>query len=164
MTLMLGVLSTPLLAQQVSDEQRAAIKSACRGDYASVCSGVPTGGTPALQCLQQHSQQVSGGCQKALAAVAPASPAPSPAAAQAATPGVTAGATPAVTSAATPQAPRAAQPREEARILRAECGEDFHKLCADVAVGAGRGATCLRAHAASLSPRCSSALSSLAPK
>lgn len=154
-----------VFAQQVTDEQRSAIKSACRGDYSSVCSGVPTGGMPALQCLQQHSQQVSSGCQKALSAVSPSASASTPPAATApsATPAAPAAVAPAAATAGSAPA-RAASPREEARVLRSECGADFQKLCASVAVGGGRGAACLRAHASELSPRCSSALSSMAPK
>src|SRR5690242_17296484 len=49
--------------------QAAAIRSACRGDYPKVCAGVPTGGAPALECLDKNKAKVSANCGKALAAV-----------------------------------------------------------------------------------------------
>src|SRR3984957_17406760 len=47
----------------------AAIRSACRSDYSRVCAGVPTGGAPALQCLEKNRSRVSAACQKAVAVV-----------------------------------------------------------------------------------------------
>jgi len=60
----------PLAAQQLTDAQRSAIKSACRGDYQNVCASVPPGTKDSLQCLVQHSDQVSSGCRAALAPAA----------------------------------------------------------------------------------------------
>ena len=60
-------LATPSLAQQPTQAQISAIRSACRGDYMANCAGVPTGGQAALQCLQQHAGSVSAGCRNALA-------------------------------------------------------------------------------------------------
>ena len=40
--------SAQALAQQPTQQQANAIRSSCRGDYMNVCSGVPTGGMPAL--------------------------------------------------------------------------------------------------------------------
>ena len=74
--LLAGAAAAP--AQQPSQAQIGAIKQSCRSDYMKQCSGVPTGGTAALQCLQQHAAATSPGCQRALAAVSP--PAPSSAA------------------------------------------------------------------------------------
>jgi hypothetical protein len=83
----LVVFAAPALAQQPTQAQIGAIRGACRGDYQSVCTGVPTGGQAALQCLQQHAAGVSSGCREALAAVggvqprtATATPAPAAAA------------------------------------------------------------------------------------
>jgi hypothetical protein len=146
-----------LAAQQLSDAQRSAIRSACRGDYQQVCSSVPTGTKDSLQCLLQHSQQVSPDCRDALAPVAANS---------AAAPTVS-GASAAAASAAPAAAPAAAQPltpREQARALRSKCGGDFQKLCSDVQLGGGRAAACLRAHAAELTPACRAALPAAAPQ
>jgi hypothetical protein len=146
----------PALTQQLTDAQRSAIKSACRGDYQNVCASVPPGTKDALQCLVQHSDQVSAGCR---AALAPAT--------------ATAGTAPASTNAAAPAAATAApaatappahqlSPREEAHLLRSKCGGDFQKFCASVQLGGGRGVACLRQHAADLTPDCRGALQSAA--
>ncbi|MGN9273764.1 hypothetical protein ACTMO5_15120, partial [Enterococcus faecium] len=41
-------------AGKPSSAQISAIRSACRSDYPKVCAGVPTGGAPALQCLEKN--------------------------------------------------------------------------------------------------------------
>src|ERR1700686_4572544 len=51
-----------------SSAQISAIRSACRSDYPKVCAGVPTGGAPALECLEKNKARVSASCQKAVAA------------------------------------------------------------------------------------------------
>ncbi|MBS0578765.1 MAG: hypothetical protein JSR36_05825 [Proteobacteria bacterium] len=148
----------PAMAQ-VSDAQRSAIKSACRGDYMKVCSSVPTGTQASLQCLEQHSAQVSPGCQSALAAVTPA-------AAPVAAPAMAAAVTPAPVPAAAVPAAAAGMPMtqgEKARLLRRDCAPDFERLCAGLGVGGGRGAACLKGHAAELTPICRTALMSVAP-
>jgi hypothetical protein len=159
---LLLVLCTPALAQ-LSDAQRSAIKSACRGDYMSVCSSVPTGTQASLQCLVQHSQNVSPGCRDALApAMPPAAGAP-PAGPAASAPSAAAPAPTAPAAAPAAAAPAAGlAPRDEARVVRANCGSDLQKFCADVRLGGGRALQCLRTHATELTPTCQSTLSSLA--
>jgi hypothetical protein len=138
-----------LAAQQLTDAQRSAIKSACRSDYQNVCANVPPGTKDSLQCLVQHSDQVSAGCRNALAPAA-ASAAAAPAAATA--------------SAATTTTPaHPLSPREQAHALRSQCGGDFQKFCPAVPLGGGRGVACLREHAAELTPACRGALMSAAP-
>src|SRR3954465_4532425 len=63
-------------AKQPTDAQVSAIRSACRSDYPKVCAGVPTGGAPALECLEKNKARVSAGCGKALAAAGGGSAAP----------------------------------------------------------------------------------------
>lgn len=153
-------LCAQVFAQQLTDAQRSAIKSACRGDYMKVCSSVPTGTQASLQCLVQHTQDVSAGCRSALA---PATPSTTPVAATPA--GTSAAAAPATAApAAAAVAPPAQQmsPRDEARVVRANCGSDLQKFCPEVRLGGGRALGCLRTHAADLSPSCQSTLSSLA--
>jgi hypothetical protein len=149
--LLLGACAS-LAAQQLSDAQRSAIKSACRGDYQKVCASVPPGTKDSLQCLVQHSAEVSAGCREALAPAASSSTAAAPAA-------------PASTAAAAPAAAagQPLSPRQEAHVLRTQCGADFQKLCSNVQVGGGRGAACLRAHQAELTPACRSALAGASP-
>ena len=163
---LLGIAAAATLtAQQLTDAQRSAIKSACRGDYQNVCASVAPGTKEALQCLVQHNQQVSPGCRDALApATATASAAPASGAAPAATAGSATGAASASGAASAPggvPAPRLS-PREEAHVLRSQCGADFQKLCPSVPLGGGRGVGCLRAHAADLTPGCRQALMSAA--
>ena len=154
----LGAACAPALAQ-MSDAQRSAIKSACRGDYMNVCASVPTGTQASLQCLQQHSSQVSSGCQSALAAVAPA-PAAAAAPNAAVAPAATGAAAAASATATTPAAAPMSQ-GEKARLLRRDCGSDFEKFCPGVGLGGGRGNACLKMHASDLSASCKSALGSM---
>ena len=46
--------STAAPAGQPTSAQISAVRSACRSDYPKVCAGVPTGGAPALQCLEKN--------------------------------------------------------------------------------------------------------------
>jgi hypothetical protein len=139
-----------------SSAQIAAIRSACRSDYPKVCAGVPTGGAPALQCLDKNKSKVSAGCGKALAATGGGTAAP-------------AGGTPAAAATAAPEPAPAAvlvlrpmRPREELFVLRSACGGDVRALCAGVAPGGGRIMQCLATQAASLSPACSQVLAQFA--
>src|SRR6186713_210092 len=66
-------------AGQPSSAQVSAVRSACRSDYPKVCAGVPTGGAPALQCLDKNKAKLSPACEKAVTAAvggaaAPAAP------------------------------------------------------------------------------------------
>jgi len=141
----LGLCTGHVLAQQPSQAQIGAIKSSCRGDYMNVCSNVPTGGQAALQCLQQHSGRVSGGCQAALAAIN-APPGGSPAAQTGA-------------PAAAMLPPPGPMPiRAELRLLRMDCGPDYRALCQGVQPGGGRALGCLYSHGQQLRPVCRSAL------
>ncbi len=135
------------LAQQPTPQQASAIKSSCRGDYMNVCASVPTGGMAALQCLQQHSGQVSAGCQSALAAVS----------APGGQPAMPPGTAPAVMPAPMP-APGPMPMRAELRLLRADCGADYQRYCSWVQPGGGRAIGCLVSHGPQLRPACRSAL------
>ena len=143
-------------AKKPTDAQIAAIRSACRSDYPKVCAGVPTGGAPALQCLDKNKANVSSGCQQALnaagggAAPAAGGSAGAPAAGSAAAP---AAAAPAVIVL------RPMRPREELFVLRSACGGDVRSLCGGVAPGGGRIVQCLATNAGSLSPECKDVLS-----
>ena len=65
----------PALAQKPTQAQIGAIRQACRSDYQTHCSNVPTGGSAALACLQQNAQSVSAPCQQALGAAGGSAPA-----------------------------------------------------------------------------------------
>jgi hypothetical protein len=146
-------------AKKPSSAQVSAIRSACRSDYPKVCAGVPTGGAPALQCLEKNKAKLSAGCEKAVSAAsggagAPAAGGGAPAAAAAA-------------PASAPAAPtvivlRPMRPREELFVLRSACGGDVRTLCGGVAPGGGRIVQCLATQAASLSPACKDVLGQFA--
>jgi hypothetical protein len=67
LTLLVG--TAPALAQHPTQAQTSALRQACRNDYMTHCSNVPTGGVEALQCLERHETAVSMPCQQALAAL-----------------------------------------------------------------------------------------------
>ena len=146
--------------QRPTSAQISAIRSACRSDYPKVCAGVPTGGAPALQCLEKNEARLSASCRKAVAAV---SGGVAPSAAGGAAP-ATAGATP--TSAPAAAAPmlalRPLRPREVLFVMRSACGEDVQALCPGVAPGGGRIVECLVAQSAKLSPACRGVLDQFA--
>jgi outer membrane biosynthesis protein TonB len=100
--LALIAVSSPALAQQPTQQQIDAIRSNCRSDFLSNCSGVPRGGPEAVRCLKDHLAKLSPGCNAAVSAITPA-PAPKVAAP---TPAPAAPAAPP----AAPAAPPAAQP------------------------------------------------------
>ena len=148
----------PPAAGQPSSAQISAIRSACRSDYPKVCSGVPTGGAPALQCLEKNKGKLSPACEQAVAAAGGGGAAPAAGSAPAA-------AAPAATgAAAAPAAPtvivlRPMRPREELFVLRSACGADVRTICGGVAPGRGRIVQCLATNAGSLSPACQDVLS-----
>jgi hypothetical protein len=148
-------------AKKPTDAQVSAIRSACRSDYQKVCAGVPTGGAPALQCLEKNKAKVSAPCQQAVNA---ASSGAAPAASGGAS---TSTATAAPGTAAPAAAPtvivlRPMRPREELFVLRSACGADVRTLCGGVAPGGGRIVQCLATQAASISPACKDVLAQFA--
>ncbi len=78
-----ALLSTLILSAsataQVSSAQQSAMRSNCRNDFMSLCSGVTPGGEEALGCLQTHLTSLSPGCKKVVGSTmhgaAPAAPA-----------------------------------------------------------------------------------------
>jgi hypothetical protein len=148
-------------AKKPSDAQVAAIRSACRSDYQKVCAGVPTGGAPALQCLEKNKAKVSAPCQQAVNAASggTATPAAAGAPAATATPGAAAPA-----AAPTALVLRPMRPREELFVLRSACSADVRSLCGGVAPGGGRIIQCLATQAASISPACKQVLAQFAAR
>jgi len=177
------------MAQAPSKAQQSAIRSACPSDYRAYCASVPPGGKPALDCLQQNVANLSDACRTAVQAVSgsaattPADAAPASGEAKSGTaapaPASTTGSAPAaktpvaktlaakspaakapVAAAAPPAADLA--PRQEAALIRQSCRRDFRTYCGGVPIGGGNVIACLKANAASLSPRCQSALAPFA--
>ena len=150
-----------MAAKKPSEAQVAAIRSACRSDYQKVCAGVPTGGAPAVQCLEKNKAKVSAPCQQAVNAASGGTATPAaagaPAAATTATPGAAAPA-----AAPTVLVLRPMRPREELFVLRSACSGDVRSLCGGVAPGGGRIVQCLATKAASISPACKEVLAQFA--
>jgi hypothetical protein len=146
-------------AKKPTNAQAAAIRSACRSDYQKVCAGVPTGGSAALQCLEQNKSKVSAPCQQAVGA---ASGGVATAAAGAAATAASATVAPAAPAPALVLRPL--RPREEIFVLRSACGGDVRSLCGGVQPGGGRIVQCLTTKAASLSPACKEVLSQFAAR
>ena len=154
---------------QPTQAQQSAIRSSCRNDFQAVCSGVQPGGSEALQCLQQNAAKVSPGCQQALAAVggggAPAAAAPMQQQQGMQPKMQQQGMQPQM------QQQQGMQPqmqqgggmggmsmRDELRLTREACGQDYRTYCQRVQPGGGRALTCLEANAQSLSPGCQKAM------
>jgi hypothetical protein len=141
-------------AKQPSSAQTSAIRSACRTDYPKICAGVPTGGAPALQCLEKNKAKLSAACATAVGVASGSAP--------------TAGAVPATATAAPAAAApaimilRPMRPRAELFVLRSACGADVRSICGGVAPGGGRIVQCLATNAASLSPTCKEVLGQFA--
>jgi hypothetical protein len=142
---------------QPTSAQISAIRSACRSDYPKVCAGVPTGGAPALQCLEKNKAKLSAGCEKAVSAAGGGG-------ATAAAPAAGATAAAAGATAPTVTVLRPMRPREELFVLRSACGADVRSICGGVAPGGGRIVQCLATNAAQLSPACKDVLSQFAAR
>jgi hypothetical protein len=143
--------------------QISAIKANCRSDYPKVCAGVPTGGAPALECLEKNKAKLSPACEKAVAAAGGSSAAPAAASTTAAP--ATANAAPAAAAPApAPLVLRPLLPREALFVARSACGADVRTLCAGVPVGGGRIVECLASQPAALSPACRDVLAGFAAR
>lgn len=93
--------------QPPTPQQIDAVKSACRWDFMSHCSGVPRGGREALMCLKDHLGELSAGCKTAVRAIIPKSPQATPVAAPAPSPAPAAPVPAAATASPPPPAPAA---------------------------------------------------------
>jgi hypothetical protein len=144
-------------ARKPSSSQIAAIRSACRSDYQQNCAGVPTGGAPALQCLEKNKSKLSASCQKAVTAASGSGASPATAVAPAAAAVEAPADAPALVLVLRPM-----RPLEELRVLRSACGGDARALCGAVQPGGGRIIQCLATQAASLSPACKNVLGQFA--
>ena len=152
----------PAVSQQPTDEQRNAIRSACRADYEANCASVPPGGEASLQCLQKNMSKLSGSCKQAVNAIEPAAAAPkagsasvppAPAPAKAAAPA----AAPKAAASAPAQKPTDAQ----TAAIRSACRSDYQKNCASVPPGGEASLQCLQKSMPKLSPSCQKAVSAV---
>jgi hypothetical protein len=133
------VAATPTAAQQ------SAMRSACRSDFMSHCSGVSPGGKEALACLQRNVAALSPGCKSVVSSTMAA-----PAAATAAAP----------PPAAPVQAGGGPTP-EQLSSLKFTCRRDFSRHCKGVPPGPEAFA-CLQVNQAKLSPNCRTSVAAIA--
>jgi Cysteine rich repeat len=150
---MLAANAADAVAQQPTQAQTNAIRQSCRSDYQAHCASVPTGGSAALQCLQQNMPGLSPSCQSAVSAVGGGSSTPTASAPAAPAPAPAQGSMP-----PSPPPPPMTM-RQQAALMRNACGGDFRAYCSGVRLGGGRAAQCLADHRESLSPTCQNALS-----
>ena len=109
--LLLVGISHTLAARQLTDEQRAAIRAACRSDFVANCSDVQPGTKAALKCLVGNEAKLSTPCRSAVSAITVKPDAPARAE-PTARPSAPARVAPATTDepAAAPKAPSAEDP------------------------------------------------------
>lgn len=162
----IALISTvPAFAQQPTDEQRNAIRSACRADYEANCASVPPGGMASLQCLQKNMSSLSASCQRAVSAIEPAAAPPKTEAAPAQSAPAATPAAPA--TAAAPAAPKAAvapagKPTDaQTAAIRSACRSDYQKNCASVPPGGAPALNCLEKNKSKLSASCQKAVSAV---
>ncbi|QWW67389.1 hypothetical protein [Rhizobium sp. WYJ-E13] len=141
------------IAQAPTDEQKSAVRSACRSDFIAQCSGVQPGGMEALNCLQQHDSTLSAACREAVSAITAKPKSTSAEPVQTAP----------VTTGATPPAPATgAQPTEAQRdAVKSACRSDFMAQCSGVAPGGAAALACLQQHSAGLSAPCQQAVAAI---
>jgi hypothetical protein len=135
--------------------QQDAIRSSCQSDYRSYCASVPTGGSAALQCLENNVASLSPTCQQAVKAASGGATTTAPA---------TTTTPPAGSSTPAPQSTVVLKPREEIALMRQACGADYRAYCDGVRIVGGGALSCLVSHASSLSPTCKGVLGKLGQK
>lgn len=140
---------------QPSAAQQNALKTNCRSDFMSHCSGVTPGGADAINCLKTNVARLSPGCQSAVRAIMPAAKV-APAAAPAAAPAQPAAAPPPSQATAPARMPKA--PLINAAVVLRACKLDLLRHCIRVQPGGGRRLACLTAHSSSLTIRCRTAM------
>ena len=154
----LGVSTGPVVAQQPTSEQTAAIRQSCRSDFMSNCSGVQPGGKEAFDCLMRNASRVSAPCKSALDAIGSKPPATETSAPPPVAPPAAATLAPTVA----PAAATADKPTtQQMSALRAACRSDFGIHCPAVKPGGKAALRCLEVNAPALSPACRSAVASL---
>ncbi len=143
-------------AQAPTDEQRNAIRSACRSDFIAKCSGVQPGGIEALTCLQQHEATLAPACKQAVSAI---STKPKSTSTQPAQPSGNAAATPAPS--ASPQGGSAPPTQAQRNAIKSACQRDFMAQCPGVQPGGKEALSCLQQQSANLSAPCQQAVSAI---
>jgi hypothetical protein len=145
----------PLAAQQPTEAERDAIRSACRSDFLAHCGGVQPGGKEAFECLVQNELKLSASCKSAVNAVAPKSAAPATGEPAKATSDTPAGGIP-------PKADAKQANENQIKAIRQACTlDDFMAHCSWIQPSSPEVVLCLKANAAGLSSACRTAVESL---
>jgi len=142
-----------IAAQEPSQGERDAIRSACRSDFLAHCAGVQPGGKEAFECLLQNDAQLSQSCKSAVSAVVRK---PEPASKE---PTATA---PAAAEASAPKPLPAQTQDDQIKAVRQACTlDDLMAHCSWIQPNSPEVMLCLKANAAGLSPSCREAVTSL---
>ena len=152
--LFLGISNT-LAAREPAEDQRAAIRAACRSDFVANCAGVQPRSKAALECLIGNEAKLSTACRSAVSAIT-ARPAARDQVVPAAKPDAPARAAPA-TADAPAAAPSAEVPpqADQLNAVRQACTlNDFIAHCSHIQPTSPKILLCLQANAAALSPAC----------
>jgi len=156
--------------------QQDAIRSSCQSDYRSYCASVPTGGSAALQCLEQNVAKLSSACQSAVKAATGGSSASSgdSGGSSGSGSGSSSTAAPAADGSTSSSAAPAdsgggpviivLEPGQAAALMRQACGADYRAHCNGERILGGAALRCLVSNASSLSGSCKTALGKLGQK
>lgn len=169
----------PVAAQQPTEAERDAIRSACRSDFMAHCASVQPGGKEALECLLHNDSKLSAPCKSAVSAVAPKVEPKSESKSESepkSEPKLEPKSEPkseSVTKESAPKAPEgpvagtskaaATQTQEDQiKAIRRACTlDDFMAHCSWISPSSPEVVLCLKANAAGLSPACRTAVGSL---
>ena len=144
----------PIVAQQPTQAERDAIRSACRSDFLAHCANVQPGGKEAFDCLLQNDSKLSASCKSAVNAAVPK---PEPLAREPVTAAPEAPAVGVSTKAAASQAQQ-----DQVKTIRQTCTlDDFVAHCSWIQPSSPEVMLCLKANATGLSPACRTAVESL---
>ena len=155
----------PVAAQQPTEAEREAIRSACRSDFMTHCASVQPGGKEALECLLQNDSKLSAPCKSAVSAVAPNVEPKSESKSEPKSEPVTKESAPKAPEAPVAGASKAAATQtqeDQIKAIRRACTlDDFMAHCSWISPSSPEVVLCLKANAAGLSPACRTAVGSL---
>jgi len=141
-----------IAAQEPTQAERDAIRSACRSDFMAHCASVQPGGKEALECLVKNDSQLSPSCKSAVSAVVRK---PEPTVQEPAAP------TPAATAGDAAKAHSTQTQDDQIKAIRQACTlDDFMAHCSWIQPSSPEVMLCLKANAAGLSPPCRAAIAS----
>jgi hypothetical protein len=152
--LLLGISNT-VSARQPSEDQRAAIRAACRSDFVANCAGVQPRSKAALECLIGNEAKLSTACRSAISGIT-ARPAALDQAVPGAKPGAPVRAAPAAADApALAPSVEVVPNADRLNAIRQSCTlNDFIAHCPRLQPTSPEILLCLQANAAELSPAC----------